>query len=29
MRMDYVLSGIVGLFLLVYLTLALLHPERF
>jgi K+-transporting ATPase KdpF subunit len=28
-RMDYVLSGIVGLFLLVYLTVALLRPERF
>jgi len=27
--MDYVLSGIVGLFLLVYLTVALLRPERF
>jgi K+-transporting ATPase KdpF subunit len=29
MLMDYVLSGITALFLLVYLTVALLHPERF
>jgi K+-transporting ATPase KdpF subunit len=27
--MDYVLSGITALFLLVYLTVALLRPERF
>jgi len=29
MLMDYVLAGITALFLLVYLTLALLRPERF
>jgi K+-transporting ATPase KdpF subunit len=29
MLMDYVLSGITALFLLVYLTFALLRPERF
>jgi K+-transporting ATPase KdpF subunit len=29
MLMDYVLSGITALFLLVYLTVALLRPERF
>jgi K+-transporting ATPase KdpF subunit len=27
--MDYVLSGITAIFLLVYLTVALLRPERF
>jgi K+-transporting ATPase KdpF subunit len=27
--MDYLLSGITALFLLVYLTVALLRPERF
>jgi len=27
--MEYVVSGITALFLLVYLTVALLHPERF
>jgi len=27
--MDYVLSGITALFLLVYLTVALLRPEKF
>jgi K+-transporting ATPase KdpF subunit len=29
MLMDYVFSGITALFLLVYLTVALLRPERF
>jgi K+-transporting ATPase KdpF subunit len=29
MLMDYLLSGITALFLLVYLTVALLRPERF
>ncbi len=29
MLIDYVLSGGVSLFLLVYLTYALLRPERF
>jgi K+-transporting ATPase KdpF subunit len=29
MLMDYLLSGITALFLLVYLTFALLRPERF
>jgi K+-transporting ATPase KdpF subunit len=29
MLMDYLLSGITALFLLVYLTVALLRPEKF